>query len=251
MAGTAIIYSTDNSIQCIPDPPSAKASSSHTGLEIGLGVGIPLGLLLLAAALFLCLCMRRRKRSRKAPPVAVLPVSTKGSDAVLVMDFTPHTSGNSGLTSYTNGSGAAMLATHQQAMNGGSSGGGAALAERRQSAGSAGGTKGETAGSGPIPALTGSEMQSVARLRMHDTIQASPRRNCAAGMTARAVHCCWQPLISCGSKGITRTDLAPHACWSDTSTLACHFMLLPLRAGVLRQALTPGRTGRAGCRSAV
>ena len=176
VAGTAVIYSTNNSIQCIPDPPSAKGSS-HTGLAVGLGVGIPLGLLILAAALFLCLRMRR-KRSRKAPPVAVLPVSTKGSDGVLATDYTPHTSGNSGLTSYTNGSGALMLATSQQPMNGSSNGGAAVLAERRQSAGSAGGPKAGTAGSGPIPALTGSEMQSVARLRMHDTIQVSCRRGC-------------------------------------------------------------------------
>ena len=172
MAGTATIFSTNNSIQCIPDPSSAKGSS-HTGLKVGLGVGIPLGLLLIAAALFLFLRMRR-KRASKAPPVAGLPVSTKGSGA-LATDYTPHTSGNSGLTSYTNGSGPVMLAAHQQPVNSGS-GGAASLAEQQSAAGSAGGLRGGTAGSGPIPALTGSEMQSVARLRMHDTIQVSCRR---------------------------------------------------------------------------
>lgn len=177
VAGTSLILSTDNSIQCTPQPSSAR-SSNHTGLIVGLAVGIPVGLLLLAAALFWFL-QTRRKRGRGAAAKAVLPISSKGGDAALTTgSATPHDSGNSGQTSYTNGSGTLKLAT-QQPQNGSSSGGAALAAEqqKQQQGGSGGGLAG-TVGSGVIPPLTGSEMQSVARLRINDTLEVSRRRGC-------------------------------------------------------------------------
>jgi hypothetical protein len=173
-AGTSAILSTDNSIQCIPDP----GSSSHTGLTVGLAVGVPVGLLILLAAAAFCFWRRRRRqRGGQAWPVSLLPVSMKGNGdpaALATAGSTPHDSGNSGQTSYTNGSGTLKLATERGCVD--------ADAKPLQQQQTGVDVSGQVAGSATSggtslvsgfvpPSQPGSDYQFVARIRMNDTLE--------------------------------------------------------------------------------
>ena len=167
------ILSLDNSIQCIPDPATG---SSHTGLIVGLAVGIPVGLLILLAAAA-CLFWRRRRRTRQARPASILPVSMKGNGvpaALVTASSTPHDSGNSGQTSYTGGSGTLKLATERAGVDVD----GKPL-QQQQSGGDVSSLVAGSAASGGTslvsgfvpPPQPGSDYQSVARIRMNDTLE--------------------------------------------------------------------------------